>query len=1090
MIDILSNPSYFLPPLIGAAITLGLIIIAMLWSRRDFSTLVFCGFLASIIFFNLVIFFMRGSPDVSGALFWEKVLGVPSLAMFLFYYHFTLIYSNNRGQRSILRFFYVLLVLVAVISPTDILVSDMMVESYGYAPVIAPAGYALYACGPLLLFMGARNLLKTYRASPWREEKRRLILLIIGIIFPLVGLTLDSTTNLPPMSIWGNLMLSIVCTVAILKYNLIEIRIVVRKSLVYFLVSAAVAIPYVGGFYLFFNIFQSRIIPLWLHIIVLFLLAIVLRPLYGWAQNLVDKLFYRDRYDHLRSLEQFSRDARDITNIDELGSKIVRLIGSALRSTSACLLLPSRSQQDFVAKYYTGLDNDITGVVLPESNPVVRWLHQHKEILSYEQFDSIPELGSAGIQKENVIARLRASVFIPIMTRENKLAGILVLGQKLSQQSYSIEDKQLLASLANQLAMALDNAQLYSNTLQARTNLEIWLNSIPDCVLIVSTDNKIQFMNKTALERFGSHIGDSCVTIFPGEESYLVQDYMEGRRDAVNYSESIEGRDYDIAAAPISHVDSSLSVIMVLRDITERKRAEEAQRESENRYRLLAENVTDLVLILDIDTRRPTYVSPSVTAILGYSVEEALSLSPEEILTPTALRITGEDLQKALAVERSGQAKSQVSRSIEFEMIAKDGTTVPIEARLSPLRDANGQPLAFLVVARDISERKRAEIEREALEQKAQLASRLATVGEMAAGIAHEINNPLTSVIGYAHSLMQKDLPDDIKRRASLIDEGAQRVAGIIRRMLAFARQQKPQQTYLNVNDVIVNTLELRAYSMKNNNISVTTTLDPDLPWTMVDASQLQQVFLNIIINAETEMKLAHGRGNLLIKSEQIDDIIRISFQDDGPGIAEEHLARIFDPFFTTREVGQGTGLGLSICHGIVSEHNGIIYAHSEKGKGATFVIELPIIASPKIPVESVIFTAETTDSKKNYRILVVDDEESILQLLRDELTDCGYGVDTVNNAADAINKIEASEYSLIIIDVKLPVTSGIEFYNIMKETDPAILSKLIFITGDVMAGDTQSFLAMAKVPYINKPFDPDQLEEVINRVLKRNSTE
>lgn len=241
-------------------------------------------------------------------------------------------------------------------------------------------------------------------------------------------------------------------------------------------------------------------------------------------------------------------------------------------------------------------------------------------------------------------------------------------------------------------------------------------------------------------------------------------------------------------------------------------------------------------------------------------------------------------------------------------------------------------------------ERKRAEERERQLQLQLELSSRLASVGMMATGVAHEINNPLTSVIGFAELLMQKDVPKDVVEVVEIINDNAQRVAGIVKNLLTFAHQQKLERTYVNINEIIQATLAIRAYSMETNNIKVTTQLDPELPRTMADESQLRQVFLNLIINAETEMKLAHGVGNLLIKTGRIESTIQISFADDGPGISEENLVHLFVPFFTTRQVGKGTGLGLSICHTIIAEHGGRISAKSKLGKGATFIVELPIV--------------------------------------------------------------------------------------------------------------------------------------------------
>ncbi len=241
-------------------------------------------------------------------------------------------------------------------------------------------------------------------------------------------------------------------------------------------------------------------------------------------------------------------------------------------------------------------------------------------------------------------------------------------------------------------------------------------------------------------------------------------------------------------------------------------------------------------------------------------------------------------------------------------------------------------------------ERKRAEERERQLQLQLNLSNRLASLGVMVEGIAHEINNPLVSVIGFAQMLMYKDIPENAKEAVRTISDNAQRVADIVKNLLTFAKQQKLERTLINVNDIIKTALEIRAYAMEISNIKVTTHLDHTIPWTMADATLLQQVFLNLIINAETGMKLAHGNGNLLIKTELINNTIQVSFTDDGPGIAEANLVHLFDPFFSTREVGQGTGLGLSVCYGIIAEHNGQIYVKSQLDKGSVFTVELPVI--------------------------------------------------------------------------------------------------------------------------------------------------
>jgi len=341
-------------------------------------------------------------------------------------------------------------------------------------------------------------------------------------------------------------------------------------------------------------------------------------------------------------------------------------------------------------------------------------------------------------------------------------------------------------------------------------------------------------------------------------------------------------------------------------------------------------------------------------------------------------------------------------------------------------------------------------------------------------------------VIGYAHFLLdRKDIPEDIRRDVEVINEGAQRVARVIRKMLIFARQTKPERTYVDINEIINTTLDLRAYSLQNNNVKVVLQLDPDLPMTVADPGQLQQVFLNLIINAETEVKLAHGGGKLAIKTEEIDNNIRVSFKDNGLGIAKENLERIFNPFFTTRKVGQGTGLGLSVCHGIVTEHKGRIWAESQPGKGATLIVELPIVTEHK-QLEMPEPVIQEPHKVPRAKILVVDDEAVVRQFVSEMLIDEGHEVEALDSAEVALEEIKNKDYQVIMLDIKMPGMSGIELYRHFQKISPALAEKVVFITGDVMGAGTMAFLSKTKVPYIIKPFDAKQLKAKVNRILVR----
>ncbi len=371
-------------------------------------------------------------------------------------------------------------------------------------------------------------------------------------------------------------------------------------------------------------------------------------------------------------------------------------------------------------------------------------------------------------------------------------------------------------------------------------------------------------------------------------------------------------------------------------DITERKKAEEEIKRNHDYLEKLNNSLPEVILNIKRPERTIEYVNQAVETEFGYSPGECIGRNVEFLFVDREEYLkAGKDIDDEFHHDNSSMNK-------EYQYKRKNGEIFPCEVTRAFVSEDEKISSAIGIIT-DITERKQAEERERQLLEELTMTSRLASVGEMAAGIAHEINNPLTGVLGFSSLLLQKDLPDDVRKDLNIIYEGARRVASITRRMLTFARQQKQEKASVDINDIIETTLEMRAYALDLSNINLVKQLEHDLPKITADAGQLQQVFLNIILNAETEMEANKG-GNLLVKTGKVDDTIRISFKDDGSGIPKENLDKVFDPFFTTREVGRGVGLGLSVSHGIVSQHGGRIYAESQPGKGTTFVVELPIV--------------------------------------------------------------------------------------------------------------------------------------------------
>ena len=368
---------------------------------------------------------------------------------------------------------------------------------------------------------------------------------------------------------------------------------------------------------------------------------------------------------------------------------------------------------------------------------------------------------------------------------------------------------------------------------------------------------------------------------------------------------------------------------------------------------------------------------------------------------------------------------------------------------------------------------------------------KLSAIGQLITGVTHELNNPLTAVMGYSQLLqMNEGVNAEVRRDLNKIYAQAQRAAKIVQNLLLFARQEKAARQFLDVNDVLERTIELRSYQLRVQNIEVIQELDDRLLGVMGDPYRLQQVFLNLIKNAEDAMTDHRGSGRLVISSELAGGTIRCKFTDDGPGISPTVKQHLFEPFFTTKEIGKGTGLGLSICFGIVSQHGGQIEVESRPGEGATFVVELPVAKErPAHGPE----TVETMVPRiRDKLVLVVDDEEDVASVLHRILSQDGHNVLRAQDGEEALEylsqaRARGTQFDLIISDVKMPGLSGPILYKRICREEPDLAKRIIFVTGDTLNLGTRKFLEEYQLPYIIKPFLIDDVRLALARCLNKS---
>lgn len=506
---------------------------------------------------------------------------------------------------------------------------------------------------------------------------------------------------------------------------------------------------------------------------------------------------------------------------------------------------------------------------------------------------------------------------------------------------------------------------------------------------------------------------------------------------------------------------------------------------SEERYRDLFANAHDLIFSLDQQLNILSINKIGVT-LTGYSEADLNGRSLRALCT--------EDSWQQAHQRFADLLLGQSIQPFELQMTRQDGD--PIFLEVSARRVLTSARVGEIhCIARNLTERRR-------LEEQLVHAEKLSAIGQLVAGVAHELNNPLTSISGYTQLLLRDTtLNEEMRGDLHHIHIQAERAARIVQNLLVFAREHKPERLLINLNEVVRNTLSLRAYQLRVDNITVDLALNPELPMTVADPFQLQQVILNLLNNAHQAMTEQGAPGVLRLStsvnmSTVADSIahhpmIRLEVTDTGVGIPTRELNRIFDPFYTTKPVGQGTGLGLSICYGIIQEHGGRIWAESEVGAGTTMFVELPLLQNEDRGKDSngSLQSAETPIPGTQCRILVVDDEEAVGTLLARLLGDLGHQPVVVTSGLEALEKLNDGAFDLILSDIKMPGMSGFDLYQRILQRDSALATRLVFITGDTLSAATQARLAQTGNSYIAKPFTIERIEGLVQTFLTQGTT-
>lgn len=547
-----------------------------------------------------------------------------------------------------------------------------------------------------------------------------------------------------------------------------------------------------------------------------------------------------------------------------------------------------------------------------------------------------------------------------------------------------------------------------------------------------------------------------------------------GTMITLSKSEATYGEEEMVTAVRIGK--SLAGALATFKIANERDRALSDLSESESRFRQIADSIGGVFWLVDLDPHRLIYASPNAEAVWDTPLDDIYrdfgeifkNIHPEDLLTIQ---------QDSVGADNTGEL------DIEYRIIKRDGSVRWIQSRGFPVTDSDGKVYRMSGIAEDVTDRK---LDLERITE----ASRLLSVGELASGVAHEINNPLAAINLYTESLMGQALPDSVIQDLKIISAQSHRAATIVRNLLQFARKSSPEITTVQAREFIDRCMELKIHDFRINNISASTSVFLEHPEISIDEQLMTQVIVNILSNAEQACVEAHGRGHISISVHETDSSTQINISDDGPGIPAENLLKVFDPFFTTKEVGGGTGLGLSVSYGIIAQLGGKLWAESDGKSGATFHIEVPRAATGQ-PSDQLAKRPEQehgdddagygTDSSLS--VLVVDDEPDLRHVLVRLLQRQRHEVEEAADGEEAWAKLQERRYDCILLDLRMAGMGGRELFQRIHSSDPGMAAKVIFLTGDLANTDTLAFLSPLTNRVLEKPVSIGELVEAIDSV-------
>jgi len=674
---------------------------------------------------------------------------------------------------------------------------------------------------------------------------------------------------------------------------------------------------------------------------------------------------------------------------------------------------------------------------------------------------------------------VKAGFAFPVLEGKKIVAILEFFSDKVITQDEFLLNT--ISNLATQLGRVTERKRSEESLRISEERLHAINCSVNDAIIMINGYGKVSYWNPAAEKIFGFSSHEFLhmelhKSIIPERycESFL-EGLVEFRKTgkAPPIGDRLEfpglrknGDEFSMELSLSSiNINDRWYALGIIHDITKRKKMEEVLRMLNNAI----EQTMEMVIITN-EEGIVEYINPAVEKITGYSKEEFIGFNPRLLKSD---KHDNRFYKNMWDMIKAGDIwKGQLVNK------KKSGELYDEEMTISPVQNAHGKITNFIAIKRDISETKN-------LQQQLIQAEKLSSMGTFVSGVAHELNNPLSSILGFAQSLATKNnLPTEMMNMIKIIEQESKRAAVIVHDLLRFSKKQTSGKTPLIINDVLARVLNLQTYHFHKESLEVKTDYSKAPLTIKGDINQLQQVFINIIVNAHYEMTKANVKGVLSIKSEKKEKDVLISIENNGPPIEEDHLNKIFDPFFSTKRIGKGTGLGLSISYGIIKDHGGKIWAENVGDSGVRFLIALPLVFDE---AKKLIPQSKNLLLPKDIQIFLAYEDEDVHRSIMSVFSKEGLSAQSAKNGKKAENLLELNNFDVILSDVQLPRMEGLKLGKWLKRNKPKDLQKFVILTG-IIDKKIADYCEKFNCEYLIKPVKKEGLIEIIRKIIQRNA--